>query len=393
MSEFWSERLRGVRARVVGTAVQVAAVTALWGCGGAGEGAVHAGAPVVVEAAVARRDSVSVDVSAVGSVQARATVEVKSEIKGTVAEIRFQEGAAVSRGQVLLRLDDAKLGASLAAAEAAEARARAEAENLAVRLGRNDRLLALGAISEQAYDDLKTRQNTAAARLREAEANVRLARQRLADATLRAPFDGRIGERHVDVGDFVTDVTPLFTIVDDRVVEVAFSVPEKYVGRLHEGSEVRLKVRSLPNQTLVGPVTFVSPMVEPGSRTVKMKASIPNERGELRAGQFAEVRLRLALHPDAITAPEAAVVPQGGQNFVFVSRGGTAQRRVVSLGERYAGRVEVLSGLAAGDTVVVAGQQKIADGSALSPVMLPEQGPVGDAAAADAAGTPAAVGG
>jgi membrane fusion protein (multidrug efflux system) len=140
-------------------------------------------------------------------------------------------------------------------------------------------------------------------------------------------------------------------------------VPERYLGRLATGQAVQVEVASAPDRTYAGEVTFVSPEVDVSSRAVTMKASVPNPDAELRAGQFANAVLVLEEQPDALIVPEAAIVPRGGENLVFVVRDGTARRREVRLGEREPGRVQILEGIAAGDTVVVAGQQRLADGT------------------------------
>jgi membrane fusion protein (multidrug efflux system) len=334
-----------------------------------------------VEATVAARDTLALEVRAVGSLEADAQVQIRPEIDGHVTSIDFREGAEVRRGEVLVRMDQNKLRAQLQAARAALERARAEAENLQTRLRRNDSLLAQGAISQQAYDDVETDYNTARARLQESEANLELARQRLEDATLRAPFSGRVGARQFDLGDYVSVGDDLFTLVDDDPMEIRFSVPERYLGQLQEGSPVSLTVRSMPDRTFRGKVDFVSPYVDSRNRTVELKARIPNPASELRAGQFADVRLQLQSRP-ATVIPEAAVVPRQDGNFVFRVEGGRAQRAAVEIGARRRGFVEVLSGVEAGDTVVVAGQQRLQPGASVALTM--EDGPVaGDADGAD----------
>ncbi len=318
-----------------------------------------------VDAAVARLDTLAVNVEAVGSLEARARVEVKPEAAGRVTDILFEEGAEVEEGEVLLRLDQNKLRAELQAAQAAVTRAEAEFENLRRQVERNDSLLAQGAISQQAYDDLQTQFASARARLEEARANLALSREDLEDATIRAPFDGRVGAREIDLGDFVSVGAPLFTVVDDDPLEIQFSVPERHLGRLHVGSPVEVTVQSMPDRTFRGEVDFVSPYVEPASRSVALKARIPNPAAELTAGQFANVLLQLERRP-AVVVPEAAILARQAGSFVFVAQGGQASLREVQSGLRRDGMVELRSGVIEGDTVIVAGYQRLSDGSAVS---------------------------
>lgn len=364
---------------------------ALVACGGDGEEEAGSAA-TEVDAAVARLDTLAVNVGAVGSLEARARVEIRPEISGRVTAILFEEGQDVDEGQVLLRLDENKLRAEVGAARAAVTRAEAEFDNLQRQVERNDSLLAQGAISQQAYDDLHTRFASARAGLEEARADLSLRREDLEDATVRAPFDGRIGAREIDLGDYVSVGDPLFTVVDDDPLEIRFSVPERYLGRLHTGSPVEVTVQSMPDRTFEGQVGFVSPYVDPASRTVALKAQIPNPDSELTAGQFANVVLQLQRRP-AVVVPEAAILSRQSGSFVFVAEGGRAALQEVQTGLRRDGMVELRSGVAAGDTVIVAGYQRLSDGSLVSattaaPGTTPGELPEEDDADPDAAFDP-----
>lgn len=334
------------------------------GCAG-GDEAGREGPPpaTTVDVAEARRESVSVRAASVGTLEAERRAELRAEVEGVVAAIPAAEGAAVSRGELLVRLDARELAAQAAAAEAAVERSRTEAENFRARLERNRGLLEAGAISPQALDDLESGYQAAQARTAEAEANLRLARRGLEKAVVRAPFAGRIGARSFYVGDYVREGDVLMELIDDDLLRVAFDLPEEYLGRVEMGSAVAISARSLPGREIPGRVAFVSPRVEPATRTLAIEAEIPNAERLLRPGQFVDVEIELEERPEAVVVPEEAVVPRGGENFVFVVADGKAELREVTLGERAPGRVEVVSGLAAGERVVVAGQQKIQDGS------------------------------
>lgn len=339
-------------------------------CGGGGAGG--RGAPAFpVEVDVARRDTLSVQLSAVGTLQAQSEAEVASEVDGTVTGIAFEEGSRVPAGKVLVQLDASKLRAALHAAEATAVQARTQADNLELQVERNRGLLAQGAISKQAFDDLQASYRSARAQLDQAEANAALSRQQLADATIRAPFAGRVGERTFDVGDYVRKGDPLFSVTDDDTLQVRFTVPEGYAGRLHPGSTMQVKVPNVPDRWFDGEVYFVSPTVDPLNRTVTLKAGVPNPDGKLRSGSSADVRLVLERRAGAIVIPEAAIVPSDQLMLVFLVRDGRARRTPVQVGARTEGRVEILSGVSAGDTVVTAGQQRLEDGT---PVTVQGQG-------------------
>lgn len=356
--------------RPVPAATLLLAASAVLSCGGesaaGGEGNGRAG----VDAVVARVDTIRVEIRSVGSLEADQRVEMAAEAAGRITSIAFREGEAVRRGRVLLRVDERKLAAEVDAGEAALARTEREAKNLERQVERNRALLEAGAISPQAFDDLETAYETALSRAEEARAGLAVARARLEEAMIRAPFDGTVGAREVDVGDYVSAGDPLFVLVDDDPLEIEFRVPERYSARLERGSPVRLTLSSHPDRPFEGEVTFISPVVDVQSRTVALKAAVPNPERELRPGQFANVVLGLELRPDAVLVPEAAVVPRAGRTLVFIVRGGRAVQREVALGERAGGRVEVLAGVAGGDTVIVAGQQRIGDGSAVAATVV-----------------------
>ena len=336
------------------------------GCGGGDEEGQQGPPPATaVEVAEARVEPISVRAGAVGTLEAEQRVELKSEVEGVVSAIPVEEGASVGRGQTLVRLDARELAAQAAAAEAAVERSRTEAENFRVRLERNSGLLEAGAISPQALDDLESGYQAARARTAEAEANLRLARRGLEKAVVQAPFAGRVGDRAFYVGDYISEGDVLMELVDDDPLRVEFELPEEYLGRVELGSPVAIAARSLPGREISGRVAFVSPRVESATRTLKLEAEVPNAERLLRPGQFVDVQIELERRPEAVVVPEEAVVPRGGENFVFVVADGTAELRQVTLGERAPGRVEVASGLEAGERVVVAGQQKIQDGAAV----------------------------
>jgi membrane fusion protein (multidrug efflux system) len=363
--------------------VLVSAAALLAGaCGGGGGGG---GGPrtLPVEVDVARRDTLSIELDAVGTLQAQSEAQVASEVDGTVSGIQFDEGSRVPAGKVLVQLDASKLRAAYHAARATAEQVRTQADNLQRQVERNRGLLQQGAISKQAFDDLESSYRSAKAQLDQAEANASLARQQLADATIRAPFAGRVGERTFDIGDYVRKGDPLFTVTDDDTLQVRFTVPEGYSDRLHAGSSMQVKSPNVPGRWFDGEVYFVSPTVDPVNRSLTLKAEVPNLDGKLRSGSSADVRLVLERRSGAIVVPEAAVVPSDQQMFVYLVRDGKARRTAVQLGGRTEGRVEILSGVSAGDSVVTAGQQRLEDGT---PVTVRGEGsglPSGSASAPD----------
>lgn len=323
---------------------------------------------IPVEVGSTEVDTLLVRLDAVGTLEADSIVDIRPETSGVVSRIHVSEGQEVRKGQVLVQLEDSEIRAQSEAAAAALSRARTESSNLELQLERNRGLLDTGAISQQTFDDIESSTEAALARAEEAKANYNVAQRRQDKTVIRAPFSGRVDTKEVYLGDFVDmGGTILFTLVDADPLKVEFTVPEQFIGRLDVGSSVSVRVRNMPNQRYEGTVVFVSPRVDPVNRTVTLKAEVPNPEGTLRAGQFADVQLVLQTIPDALLVPEAAIVSREGENFVFLVEGGKAVRRSVELGEREPGRVQVVSGLEDGQTVVVAGQQRLQDGALVAP--------------------------
>jgi membrane fusion protein (multidrug efflux system) len=190
---------------------------------------------------------------------------------------------------------------------------------------------------------------------------------------VRAPFTGVVGQRFVSLGDYVTTATRLASLQTVNPQRAAFQVPERYAKDLAVGQRVVFRVAALPGREFAGTVDFVDPVVQLPGRTITVKARVPNPRRELQAGMFIEARLATAVRPTAVVIPEDAVLPLQGSNFVWVAKDGKATRREVELGVRSPGFVEARSGVESGEQVVVAGQERLAEGAPVAPQVVERQ--------------------
>lgn len=322
--------------------------------GPAGAGGAPRGGPVAVEVAPVRAQRISETAQAVGTVRARQSVMLRPEVAGRIAAIGFRDGEAVRRGQLLFQLDDALLAAELRQAEAQANIARANHR-------RNQELVAQNFVSQSALEQ-------SAANLAVAEAQVALARARLARLRIVAPFDARAGLRLVNVGDYVKDGADLVDLQDTRELVVDFRLPERHLPRLQLGQAAQVTADALPGQRAVARVEALEPTVDADGRSVLVRAALRDGAGGLQPGMFARVEALLAERADALVVPEEAIVPQGGRQYVVKVVEGSApdgrpakigQRSEVRLGLRREGQVEVLQGVALGDTVVTAGHQRL----------------------------------
>jgi membrane fusion protein (multidrug efflux system) len=320
---------------------------------------------VYVETVPVVRGDVEVAVEAVGTLQPHQRVEIRARNEGTVAAVFVTDGEAVAAGAPLVQLDTTKLAAEVRLREASLTAARTRFANADTAFKRARDLFARGFIPQQEHDDAKARTDEAAAAVEEAEAALAVARELLRDASIEAPIDGTASAALVDPGDYLRNGDHLLTIIDADPIEVEFSIPEEHLARLAIGTQVSVHVPSYPDDRFAGTISYVAPEVSPETHTIHLKARIPNADGRLRPGQFAIVRTVLAVHESATLVPEEAIVSEGAGTCVYLVDGGRAVRREVDLGVRQRDRVEITSGLAGGETVIVSGQMRLRDGMAV----------------------------
>jgi len=372
MMDTWKDRLvdeaRPTRRRVTLTLVTLAVLVALavgakafglMGAKGAAGAAAAGGAPgggmppMPVDVDTARRRSVEDVVRATGRIEAVQAVDLRPDEAGRVVQLLFREGQAVDSGTPLVRIDDALLRAQAERAEADRDLARQQLE-------RANRLRAENAAAPADVE-------RAEAANRSAEATLAVLQLQIERSTVRAPFTGVVGQRFVSVGDYVTTSTRLLTIQTTDPQRAVIEVPERYAGELRIGRQVEFTVAAQPGRTFRATVEFIDPVVQEDSRAIVVKARAPNPGGLLKAGMFIEARLAVATREGAVVVPEAAVQPLRTANVVWAVVDGKASRRVVELGVRSEGTVEVLSGVEPGELVVVGGLERMGAGMPVAP--------------------------
>ncbi|HET7772394.1 MAG TPA: efflux RND transporter periplasmic adaptor subunit [Burkholderiaceae bacterium] len=339
---------------------------------GAPGGPPAGGPPVTVEVSRVSSANLVDDVAAVGSIRANESVMLRPEISGRVVKINFREGQRVRKGASLLELDASVLDAEIAQTRAELALARSNAQ-------RTDDLHAKNFVSERARDE-------ALSNLQVIEARLALAQARRDRSVIRAPFDGVVGIRQVAVGDYVREGADLVTIEDSGTVKIDFRLPERYLPQVRSGQKLAVTLDALPGKAIDATVDVIDPQVDANGRSFLVRARAGNAEGLLRNGMFARVRLVLETRNNAILVPEEAVVsavtPRGNANFVYKVAGDKATRVPVQLGLRREAKVEVRGALTSGDSVVIAGQQKLRGESATVRVLTAEGKPAAPAASA-----------
>lgn len=282
-----------------------------------------------------------------GSIQANESVELRSEMSGVVREIRFEEGGRVSRGDLLVKIDDRELQAERRRIEARLQLAQESAE-------RQSRLLERGGVSRQEYDNIQNE-------VLVLQAERDLVDARIAKTEIRAPFQGRIGLKYISDGSFVTPETRIASLHDLDRVKIDFSIPERYQSEVQQGDRIEFQVQGR-DSTYSGAVYAIEPGVNSSTRTLQIRARSENPDHELVPGAFANIELNLERVTDALMLPTIAVIPGFERQTSWVWRDGRVDEVEVQTGIRLDDAVQIVQGVAPGDTVLTTGLLQIRPG-------------------------------
>lgn len=315
--------------------------------------------PVKAEPVI--RDTLIVDITALGTLRSEEAVMIRPEIDGRIQTIHFQEGQVVGKDTPLVTLDQAQYRAALAGSTA-------DAE--------------LARISYERLQDLYARRLTSRQNLDEAKAKLDAARARqdldqvLLDKTvIRAPFTGILSLRRVSPGAYVKEGDDIVGLGSIGSLKLDFRIPELYLPKVRPNQTVQIQVDAYPDQIFEGSVYAIDSAVDEETRTILLRARLPNPDNQLRSGMFARLKLTVEKRPNALLVPEQAIVPMQDKSFVFRVVDGKAALTPVNLGQRRPGQVEITAGLNPQDIVVTDGQTKIFDGSPVAVLKPPADSP------------------
>ncbi len=308
--------------------------------------------PVTVASAEVELHTWQPYLRAVGSVEAIQGVFVTTEVPGQVSDILFESGRHVEVGEVILQLDDSVDRADLDGLIAQQTLARLQFE-------RNKKLLKDRSVSRSDYDGSR-------AQLDSAQATVAAKRATISKKKIRAPFSGQLGIVQVDPGEYLSPGARIVPLQALDPVYVDYALPERHFAQVKVGQSVKVEVQAYPGHVFEGAITAINPGIDPGTRSVRLRATLVNPGHLLRPGMFTEVRTVLPAREDILTLPRTAITynPYGESVFIILEQEGArvVQRRRVKTGEVRDGRVEIVEGLQAGDNVIAAGQIKLRNG-------------------------------
>lgn len=308
--------------------------------------------PLKVATFVVRPSAFSETVTSTGTLRADEGVELQAETNGKIVAINFTEGTRVHKDELLVKLNDADLRATLARATFRKQLAQLRERRLRQLLGQN-------VVTQNDYD-------TALSDVNVQEAEIALAQAEIGKTEIRAPFDGIVGLRYVSVGSYVNATSRIATIQYLDKLKIDFAVPEKYTGRIKIGSPVMFSVAG-GMEKIKGEIYAFDPRIDSSTRTLSIRALCHNTGSRLLPGAFANVELTLNELSSALLIPAEAVIPGVDQKNVFVMREGKAERRAVETGTRMASTVHILAGLTPGDVVIISGLQQMRAGQAVAP--------------------------
>jgi membrane fusion protein (multidrug efflux system) len=289
---------------------------------------------------------------AVGTVQALQGVDVNNEVAGQVTAIELESGAMVKQGQILVRLADDVDRADLEGLQAAERLAR-------IKVERTRTLLKDRAIAQGDFDEISAQLDQASAQVKGKQATIE-------KKSIRAPFDGQLGIRMINLGQFLPEGSSIVPLQTLDPIYVDFSLPERHLARLFTGQAVQVRVAAHPDRTFDGKIQVISPGIDQGTRNVRVRSLLDNPDFALRPGMFARVAALLPIEEDVLTVPREAIAFNTYGDAVFVVReeeGKTlVERRQVRTGAVRGEQIAVLEGLVDGDRVVSSGQVKLSNG-------------------------------
>jgi membrane fusion protein, multidrug efflux system len=302
---------------------------------------------LMVEALVIKSSRLDNKLIVTGSVLANESLELKSESSGKIIRLLFEEGKPVSKGNLLLEINNDEILAQL----------QKQRHNQKLNQDnefRQRKLLEKDAISQEEYDNALNRLNTTVA-------DINLLEAQLEKTRIKAPFDGVIGLRYVSQGAYISPSTAVATLYNISPAKIEFAIPARYSAQLKTGEKILFTIEN--DLTIYeGQVYAIEPRIDPETRTLKIRARSENKGGRLIPGQFVRVQLVLESVGDAVLVPTEAVIPDQGGKKVFIVSAGKAKEAKIETGIRTENSLEVLSGLKAGDTLITTGILQLRQG-------------------------------
>lgn len=310
-------------------------------------------ASITARVAVINPRTIENMVNSSGTILGNEEVDLRSETSGKIIQILFTEGSRVNKGALLVKINDAELQAQLK--KAVYNRDLAKDKEFRQRA-----LLEKQGTSKEAYDMVLNELNSA-------NADIELIKAQIDKTEIRAPFDGVVGLRSVSVGSYITPNTPIVSMQSNNPVKIDFSIPEKYYGYIRTNSNISFKIQN-SSKTYKAKVYAIEPKIDPSTRTIKARAIANNDDRSLFPGSFTEINVVLDNLKDAIMIPTEALIPDIEGEKVYILKNGKAAAQKVTSGIRTDKELQIIDGLAKGDSLIVSGIMQLRPGSPIKAV-------------------------
>ena len=322
-------------------------------------------AAIAIEVAAAHQQSLDRTAEVQGALFPREQAVMSSEVEGRVTEVVADFGDKVVAGEVMLKINPREYELRVETAQAALDQARARLANSTARYNRAQALKRASAISAEQFDQLASQLRVDQADTESADEAVAMARKKLGDTEIKAPFSGSVQKRMVSLGEYVAPGKEIYELIATDPIKLRCPMPERFVPLARVGMPVRLTIDADPNALYTGKITRIAPALDESSRTLLIEAEVANPDGALKPGFFAHVIMDLG-HDRALFVPTAAVLRYAGVARVFVVEQGVVRAREVTTGSVVGDQTEITAGLKAGEHVAVSDVDRLADGTAVS---------------------------
>lgn len=294
-------------------------------------------------------------VVAAGTLLANEEVDLHPEVSGKITQLNLNEGNAVSKGTLLVKLYDADLQAQLK-------KLLLQKETAEKTESRLKQLLAINGVGQQEYDN-------ALIQLNNIKADIELLQAQISKTEIRAPFDGIIGLKNVSIGAFVTPSTAIAALQQINPLKVDFSVPEKYSSSINKGDNIKFYVDGSA-EAFTAKVMAIEPRIDEATRSIKVRALVQNSKAKLLPGAFAKVDVGLKSINGALMIPTQCIIPEARNKKVIVVKDGKADFRIVQTGVRTESQIQIVEGISEGDTIVTTALMSVKPGMGLKIVKL-----------------------
>lgn len=301
-----------------------------------------------VTAYIVKPEKMINEITASGTIKANEEVQLQTELAGKITELNFKEGSKVTKGQLLIKINDADLQAQYKKLKLQYALADE-------RMQRQEQLLAIKGISQEDFDIAQNQHNTI-------KADMDFATAQIAKTEIRAPFNGVIGLKSISEGAYVTPNTIIANIQQIDPVKIDFSVPERYASLVKQNDTVIFTIDG-NKEKHIGKVFAIDPKIDITNRTLQIRAICPNSKNDIFPGAFARVQLVLSDVNNAIMIPTEAIIPDIKGEKVYYLKNGRAEFVIVETGLRTASTIQITKGLAIGDTVITTGIMQLKPGA------------------------------